>query len=161
MQHNRRSFLCAGGAAILSAMSRGPAVAQLGQVDVPSVEWLAVRIVAVTNRPPVEHKAEPKNSRDSQASAFQLAISPSNYFDREVAIHVQSASGPDMRNFLIDPCSDPRVLLEYMDQFRIEPDSLDALVLSNGNQRHLRALHDFLSATNGSLKKGMDVIIGR
>jgi metal-dependent hydrolase (beta-lactamase superfamily II) len=64
-----------------------------------------------------------------------------------------------MRSFLIDPCSDPQVLLQHMDHLRIDLSSLDALVLSGNSEREHGALHGFLSATNGCLKKDVEVVM--
>jgi metal-dependent hydrolase (beta-lactamase superfamily II) len=47
-----------------------------------------------------------------------------------------------------------------MDRLRIEPNSLDGLVLSRGERKELDALRGFLSSTNRSLKKNIDVVVG-
>jgi metal-dependent hydrolase (beta-lactamase superfamily II) len=160
MRFDRRSFLCAGGASIFSAISRRPANAQSSEIGVPCVEWLAIRIVAVAYRQPIQNSIGPiKQFQSAESTVFPPSVLLSPSFQRDATIHVQSASGSDMRSFLIDPCSDPRVLLERMDRLRINLSSLDALVLSGDNQREHEALHDFLRAANGCLKKDIEVVM--
>ncbi len=161
MRFDRRSFLCGGSASALSAISGYPASAQTAEFEMPCVEWLAIRIVAVASRPAAPDKFELiNNCQDGQTTSHRSSSSLPSRFQPEATIHVQSANGSDMRNFLIDPCADLSVLLEQMSRLRIEPSALDALVLSEGNPRATNALHDFLSATDRSLKKNLDVITG-
>ena len=150
MRFNRRSFLCGGGASVLSAIAGCPANALSDETSVPCVEWLAIRIVAVASQPSIQNSAGPVG--------FQPSATLLPGLQRDTTIHVQSACGSTMRSFLIDPCSDPQVLLEQMDHLRIDLRFLDALVLSGDSQREYEALHGFLNATNGCLKKDVEVI---
>jgi hypothetical protein len=142
MQFNRRAFLCAGSASMLSAFSRFPANAQFEEITVPCVEWLAIRIVAADGRQQIDNSI-------GSARALQT---------QDATIHVQSASGTQMRSFLIDPCADPRALLERIDRLRIDLSSLDALVLSGDSEGKREALTDFLGATDGYLKRDIEVV---
>lgn len=151
MRVDRRSFICGGGASVFSAMSRCPANAQSDEISVPCVEWLAIRIVAVSSQPSIQN--------GTGLAVFQPSATPSTGLQRAATIHIQSVCGSNMRSFLIDPCLDPLVLLEHMDDLRIDLRSIDALVLSADSQREYEALRDFLNATNGRLKKNVEVIV--
>ena len=149
MQFNRRAFLFAGSASVLSAVSGCPAYAQSEEIGAPCVEWLAVRIVAVGDR---------QQSEITGSIPFHSLATPSAGSQQDATIYVQSASGTKMRSFLIDPDSDARVLLERVDRLRIDLSSLDALVLSGDSHRKREALNDFLSAANGYLKKDIEIV---
>jgi len=129
---------------------------------VPEVDRLAVRIVtdnflfffapsrkigdlSVEQAGPLLNDQPP---RKSLAGEFGLSM------------HVESRRGTEARNILIDFGITPEVLLNNLELLKIDPMSLDALVLSHGHYDHFGGLVGFLAATQGRLKRQMPFFVG-
>jgi 7,8-dihydropterin-6-yl-methyl-4-(beta-D-ribofuranosyl)aminobenzene 5'-phosphate synthase len=74
--------------------------------------------------------------------------------------HAESQRGDEIRNVLIDFGITPEVLLNNLAILKIDPASLDALVLSHGHYDHFGGLVGFLAATKGRLKANTPFFVG-
>jgi 7,8-dihydropterin-6-yl-methyl-4-(beta-D-ribofuranosyl)aminobenzene 5'-phosphate synthase len=77
-----------------------------------------------------------------------------------LSMHVESRRGTEARNFLVDFGITPEVLLNNLELLKIDPASLDALVLSHGHYDHFGGLVGFLAATKGRLKNQIPFFVG-
>jgi 7,8-dihydropterin-6-yl-methyl-4-(beta-D-ribofuranosyl)aminobenzene 5'-phosphate synthase len=65
-----------------------------------------------------------------------------------------------VRNILVDFGYQSQTLLNNMSILKIDPASIDAMVLSHGHYDHFGGLVGFLSANKGKLKKGLPFFVG-
>jgi len=167
---SRRGLLCAGGAGFVTALigtlasSSRIARAQALASKPPEVDGLAVRIVTdnqIIKWIPtekrdgltIERRPGGNLSPDAPPSVDLVA-------EWGLSMHVESRRGSEVRNILIDFGYQPQTLLNNMSVLKIDPASLDALVLSHGHYDHFGGLVGFLSANKGRLKKGLPFFIG-
>jgi len=167
---SRRGLLCAGGAgfvaALIATLAGASRTARAQGLDgrVPEVERLSVRIV-IDNR--VVHFV-PSEKRDDLAVERRLGpnLSPDAppktdlLAEFGLAMHAESRREGETRNVLIDFGYTPETLLNNMAILKIDPSSLDALVLSHGHYDHFGGMVGFLAANRGKLKPKLPLFVG-
>jgi 7,8-dihydropterin-6-yl-methyl-4-(beta-D-ribofuranosyl)aminobenzene 5'-phosphate synthase len=165
---DRRDILCAGGAgfiatlvATLTGASKIARAQALGSA-VPQVDRLAVRIVTDNY---IFFFAPKENLKDITVERLgpQLTDQPPRKdlaAEFGLSFHVESRREAEVRNFLIDFGITPEVLLNNLAILKIDPASLDALVLSHGHYDHFGGLVGFLAATKGRLKTNTPFFVG-
>jgi 7,8-dihydropterin-6-yl-methyl-4-(beta-D-ribofuranosyl)aminobenzene 5'-phosphate synthase len=167
---SRRGLLCAGGGGFVAALigtlvnSSRMAQAQALASKPPEVDSLAVRIV--TDNQLI--KFIPTEKRDG----LTIERNPGGNLSKDtppsvesigewgLSMHAQSRRGNEVRNILIDFGYQSQTLLNNMSILKIDPTSIDAMVLSHGHYDHFGGLVGFLSANKGKLKKGLPFFVG-
>src|ERR1700704_6524524 len=167
---SRRGLLCAGGAGFVSALigtlagSSRAARAQALTSNPPEVDGLAVRIV--TDNQII--KWIPTEKRDG----FTIERRPGGNLSPDtppsvdlvaewgLSMHAESRRGNEVRNILIDFGYQSQTLLNNMSVLKIDPASIDAMVLSHGHYDHFGGMVGFLSANKGKLKKNLPFFVG-
>jgi 7,8-dihydropterin-6-yl-methyl-4-(beta-D-ribofuranosyl)aminobenzene 5'-phosphate synthase len=166
---SRRRLLCAGGAGFVSTLigtlvgtSRTARAQALGS-QVPEVDRLAVRIV--TDNQVIQFV--PSEKREGLAieriGGNQTPNAPPRTAlngEWGLSMHAESRRGNELRNILIDFGYTPETLLNNMSILRIDPSTLDALVLSHGHYDHFGGMVRFLSANKGKLRKKLPFFVG-
>jgi 7,8-dihydropterin-6-yl-methyl-4-(beta-D-ribofuranosyl)aminobenzene 5'-phosphate synthase len=77
-----------------------------------------------------------------------------------LSMHAQSQRGDEVRNVLVDFGYTPETLLNNMDILKIDPASIDAMVLSHGHFDHFGGLVGFLAANKTLLKAKLPFFVG-
>ena len=165
---DRRALLCAGGAGFIATVvatltgASKIARAQILGHTVPQVDRLAVRIVTDNY---VFFFAPKENLKDLSVEPLgpQLNDQPPRKdlaAEFGLSFHVETQRGVEVRNVLIDFGITPEVLLNNLAILKIDPASLDALVLSHGHYDHFGGLVGFLAATKGRLKTNTPFFVG-
>lgn len=167
---SRRGLLCAGGAGFVSALigtlvsTSQTAQAQALGSKPSEVDSLAVRIV--TDNQLI--KFIPTEKRDG----LTIERNPGGNLSKDappsvdligewgLSMHAQSWRDDEVRNILVDFGYQPSTLLNNMSVLKIDPASIDAMVLSHGHYDHFGGLVGFLSANKGRLKKSLPFFVG-
>jgi len=167
---SRRGLLCAGGAGFVTAVietlagSSRVARAQALTSKPPEVDRLAVRIVTdnqlikfipTEKRPGLTIERNPGGNLRKDAPPNVELIG-----EWGLSMHAESRRGSEVRNILIDFGYQPQTLLNNMSILKIDPASIDAMVLSHGHYDHFGGMVGFLSANKGKLKKGLPFFVG-
>jgi 7,8-dihydropterin-6-yl-methyl-4-(beta-D-ribofuranosyl)aminobenzene 5'-phosphate synthase len=130
----------------------------------PEVDSLAVRIV--TDNQLI--KFIPTEKRDgltierNPGGNLSKDAPPSTELIGEwgLSMHAQSRRDNEVRNILIDFGYQSNTLLNNMSVLKIDPASIDAMVLSHGHYDHFGGLVGFLSANKGKIKKSLPFFVG-
>jgi 7,8-dihydropterin-6-yl-methyl-4-(beta-D-ribofuranosyl)aminobenzene 5'-phosphate synthase len=163
-------MLCAGGAGFVTALigtlagSSRTAQAQALASKPPEVDSLAVRIVTdnqIIKFIPTE-KRDGLTIERSPGGNLSKDAPPSVELIGEwgLAMHAQSRRGNEARNILVDFGYQSQTLLNNMSILKIDPASIDAMVLSHGHYDHFGGLVGFLSANKGKLKRALPFFVG-
>jgi 7,8-dihydropterin-6-yl-methyl-4-(beta-D-ribofuranosyl)aminobenzene 5'-phosphate synthase len=167
---SRRGLLCAGGAGFVSALigtlvgSSRVAPAQALASKPPEVDRLAVRIV--TDNQLIKFiPSEKRNGLTIERNPggnLRKDAPPSVELIGEwgLSMHAESRRGSEVRNVLIDFGYQSQTLLNNMSILKIDPASIDAMVLSHGHYDHFGGMVGFLSANKGKLRKGVPFFVG-
>jgi 7,8-dihydropterin-6-yl-methyl-4-(beta-D-ribofuranosyl)aminobenzene 5'-phosphate synthase len=166
---SRRGLLRAGCASFVSTLigtlieTSRTAQAQALGAQVPEVDWLAVRIV--TDNQVVQFVPSEKReglSIERKGGNQTLDAPPHTTLTGEwgLSMHAESRRGAERRNILVDFGYTSETLLNNMSILKIDPASLDALVLSHGHYDHFGGMVGFLSANKSKLKKDLSFFIG-
>jgi 7,8-dihydropterin-6-yl-methyl-4-(beta-D-ribofuranosyl)aminobenzene 5'-phosphate synthase len=167
---SRRDLICGGGAGFVTALvgtlagSGRIARAQPLRSRVPEVDGLAVTIVTDTqlikfiptekrNGLTIERRPA-GNVRPDAPPRFDLVA------EWGLSMHAQSQRGSDVRNVLVDFGYTPETLNNNLSILRLDPEKIDALVLSHGHYDHFGGLVGFLGANKGKLKRGLPFFVG-
>jgi 7,8-dihydropterin-6-yl-methyl-4-(beta-D-ribofuranosyl)aminobenzene 5'-phosphate synthase len=157
---DRRDLLCAGGAGFVSALvatmcgAAKVARAQTLGRTIPEVDRLSVRIVT-DNYVFFFMSSQKLHDFSMERVGPQLNDQPpcrDLLAEFGLSLHVESRRGPEARNILVDFGITPEVLLNNLAILKVDPASLDALVLSHGHYDHFGGLVGFLAAAKGRLK---------
>lgn len=167
---SRRGVLCVGGAGFVSALvgtligtARTAQAEPLG-ARVPEVDRLAVRMVTdneVIHLVPSEKRGSLTIERISSLNTVPDA--PPRFTltgEWGLSMHAESRRGNETRNVLVDFGYTPEVLLTNMSILKIDPSTLDALVLSHGHFDHFGGMVGLLAANKGKLKKNLPLFVG-
>ncbi|WP_063748578.1 MBL fold metallo-hydrolase [Methylobacterium nodulans] len=167
---SRRGLLCAGGTGFVTALigtlvsTSQTAQAQALGSKPPEIDSLAVQIV--TDNQLI--KFIPTEKRDG----LTIERNPGGNLSKDappsvdllgewgLSMHAQSRRDNEVRNILIDFGYQPSTLLNNMSVLKIDPASIDAMVLSHGHYDHFGGLVGFLSANKGKLKTGLPFFVG-
>jgi 7,8-dihydropterin-6-yl-methyl-4-(beta-D-ribofuranosyl)aminobenzene 5'-phosphate synthase len=167
---SRRRLVCGGGAGFVSALiatlvsSSRVARAQVLSSKPAEVDRLAVRIVTDNqlikfiptekrNGLTIERNPGGNLSKDAPPSVELVG-------EWGLSMHAESRRGSEVRNILIDFGYQSQTLLNNMSILKIDPASIDAMVLSHGHYDHFGGMVGFLSANGGKLKKGLPFFVG-
>jgi len=167
---SRRRLVCGGGAGFVSALiatlssSSRVARAQALSSKPAEVDRLAVRIVTDNqlikfiptekrNGLTIERNPGGNLSKDAPPSVELVG-------EWGLSMHAESRRGSEVRNVLIDFGYQSQTLLNNMSILKIDPASIDAMVLSHGHYDHFGGMVGFLSANQGKLKKGVPFFVG-
>ncbi|MGA7485430.1 MAG: MBL fold metallo-hydrolase [Xanthobacteraceae bacterium] len=162
--------LCAGGAGFVSAVigtmvanARTAQARPLGRT-VPEVDRVAVRMVTdnvVIQFIPSDKRDGITIERRSGGNTTPDAP-PRAALNGEwgLSMHAQSHRGEEERNVLVDFGYTADVLLNNLSILKIDPASLDALVLSHGHYDHFGGMVGFLSAHGRALKPSLPLFVG-
>jgi 7,8-dihydropterin-6-yl-methyl-4-(beta-D-ribofuranosyl)aminobenzene 5'-phosphate synthase len=167
---SRRHLLCASGGGFVSALvaalvgNSRVARAQALSSKPAEVDRLAVRIVTdnqLIKFIPTEKRSGLTIERNPGGNLSKDAP-PSVELVGEwgLSMHAESWRGSEVRNVLIDFGYQSQTLLNNMSILKIDPASIDAMVLSHGHYDHFGGMVGFLSANKGKLKKSMPFFVG-
>jgi 7,8-dihydropterin-6-yl-methyl-4-(beta-D-ribofuranosyl)aminobenzene 5'-phosphate synthase len=161
--------LCAGGAGFVSAMmaamvagARTSEARPLGRA-VPEVDRLAVRIVTdniVIQFVPNEKRGgltiERRGGNTTPDAPPRTALNG----EWGLSMHMESHAAGEARHVMIDFGYTPEVLLNNLAILKIDPSTIDAIVLSHGHYDHFGGMTGFLKATKGKLKGKLPFFVG-
>jgi 7,8-dihydropterin-6-yl-methyl-4-(beta-D-ribofuranosyl)aminobenzene 5'-phosphate synthase len=164
----RRDVLCGSGAAafatLVSSLLAGsrPTHAAALPGAAPAIDKLTVTVVSDSYQLAVAPNA---TIGDLEIQHFGFALSdlpPSKALLSEfgLALHAESQSGGETRRVLIDFGFTSEVLNNNLDLLKIDPTTLDALVLSHGHYDHFGGLVGFLERNEGRLKPKLPLYLG-
>ncbi len=166
---HRRQVLCGGGAVVFAAMMASllggskPVRAQSIAGKVPEVDRVSVRVV-VDNYQFAVAAGKRVGSVDVQHFGWGLSGDkpPSRTLISEfgLSMHAESKRGSETRNLLMDFGFTHQALNNNASLLAIEPNELDALVLSHGHYDHFGGLVGFLQQTKGKLKAKLPFYVG-
>jgi 7,8-dihydropterin-6-yl-methyl-4-(beta-D-ribofuranosyl)aminobenzene 5'-phosphate synthase len=162
-------MLCSGGAGFVSAMMAALAASArtadarpLGRT-VPEVDRLAVRIVTdniVIQFVPNEKRGgltiERRGGNTTPDAPPRTALNG----EWGLSMHMESHVAGETRHVLIDFGYTPEVLLNNLAILKIDPSTIDAIVLSHGHYDHFGGMTGFLKATKGKLKGKLPFFVG-
>ena len=166
---DRRHVLCGGGALAFSAMMTSllggskPVFAQTIAGSVPEVDSVSIRVVVDSYQFAV---AAGKKVGPVDIQHFGWGLSPNKPPGRTLisefglSMHAQSRRGSETRNLLMDFGFTPEALNNNISLLAIDPNELDALVLSHGHYDHFGGLVGFLQQNWGTLKSKLPFYVG-
>jgi 7,8-dihydropterin-6-yl-methyl-4-(beta-D-ribofuranosyl)aminobenzene 5'-phosphate synthase len=166
---DRRDVLCAGGAAVLSAMvatllgGSKPVRAEGITGPVPEVDQVSVRVVVDSYQIAV---VPGTTAGDVEIQHFGWGIGggkpPGKTLISEFGLSMlaESRRGAETRNILMDFGFTPGALVNNVELLGIDPAGLDALVLSHGHWDHFGGLAGFLRESKGKLKARLPLYVG-
>jgi 7,8-dihydropterin-6-yl-methyl-4-(beta-D-ribofuranosyl)aminobenzene 5'-phosphate synthase len=160
----RRDVLCAGGAAafsyLVAALLGGakPARAQALSGPVPEVDRLAVRVVTDSYQLAI---APNMKVGDVEVERFGMPPAGKSLLGEfGLAMHLESRRGDVTRNMLLDFGFTPETLNNNIEMLGIEPESIDALILSHGHYDHFGGLAGFLREHRDKLRSDLPLYLG-
>jgi len=166
---NRRHLLCGGGAIAFSAMMASllgaskPVLAETMSGKVPEVDRLSIRVVVDSYQFAV---APGKKVGPIDIQHFGWGLSrdkpPGRTLISEfgLSMHAESSRDGETRNILMDFGFTPEALNNNMSLLGIDPNELDALVLSHGHYDHFGGLIGFLDKFRGKLPADIKLYAG-
>lgn len=165
---DRRAVLCGGGAAafgtLVASLLGGakPVRAQMLSGSVPEVDRVAVRVVVDSYQIAVAPSIK-AGTVDIRRFGWPLGPqAPGKALSSEfgLSMHIESQSGPVVRQVLVDFGYTPQALNNNAEILGIDPAALDALVLSHGHYDHFGGLLGFLDASKGRLRQWTPLYVG-
>jgi 7,8-dihydropterin-6-yl-methyl-4-(beta-D-ribofuranosyl)aminobenzene 5'-phosphate synthase len=131
---------------------------------VPEVDKLAVRMVTdnvVIQFVPNETRGSLTIERRSGGNTTPDAPPRTGlHGEWGLSMHAESQIGSETRHVLIDFGYTPDVLLNNMEVLKLDPSTIDALVLSHGHYDHFGGMVGFLKASRGRLKPKLPFFVG-
>src|SRR5215510_12668762 len=156
---DRRRFLQAsaaiGGALVGSRAGRAGAAAR---IDVPVVDRVVVR--EITDN---QHNIFLKPLERPGLAVQRVGLMPAGKtLESEwgLALHIESTRGGEQRRYLLDFGFTPDVYANNLELLRIEPDQINALILSHGHFDHYGGLIGFLEARRVEMRKDLHLYTG-
>ena len=163
---SRRQLLAAAGSAAFFKGSLfagvGTARAQPLSGSVPEVDRVAVRVVTDSYHHAFEPSRKVGNVEVQRTGTSLSKGGPPRVLQNEwgLSLHLESTSGADTRQVLIDFGFSAATLNNNLELLRVDPSRLDALVLSHGHYDHFGGLVGFLQASKGKLKPKLPFYLG-
>ncbi|HUI61000.1 MAG TPA: MBL fold metallo-hydrolase [Steroidobacteraceae bacterium] len=166
---SRRDVLCGGGAGVLSGMIAAllgdvqPVRAETLSGSAPEIDALTVRVV-VDNYQMAVAPSRAQNGVEIQHFGWGIHkdTPPGRTLISEfgLAMHVESRRGSEARSVLMDFGFTPEALINNAELLGIDPQLLDALVLSHGHYDHFGGLVGFLQKHKSTLKPRLPFYVG-
>jgi len=168
ISEKRRQLLCASGAGTLAALfgglfsaSNGVRAEPVGQ-SVPVVDRLSIQVLVDSFH---QALAPSQTINGIEIRRFSLPVTeqrPRHALHSEfgLSLHLTSARGDDTREILLDFGYTPEALLNNMRIMNIQPEALEALVLSHGHFDHFGGLLGFLETNRDRLRAGIPLYVG-
>jgi 7,8-dihydropterin-6-yl-methyl-4-(beta-D-ribofuranosyl)aminobenzene 5'-phosphate synthase len=160
----RRDLLCAGGAAAFSYLVAAllgeakPAHAQALRGAVPEVDRLSVRVVTDSYQ-----LAIAPNMRVGDVEVERFGMPPAGKSllgEFGLSLYLESRRGSEIRNILLDFGFTPETLNNNLQMLGIDPESIDAFLLSHGHYDHFGGLVGFLQLNGGKLRTDLPLYLG-
>jgi 7,8-dihydropterin-6-yl-methyl-4-(beta-D-ribofuranosyl)aminobenzene 5'-phosphate synthase len=164
----RRDILCSGGSAIFSSVVAAllgdskPVQAQKISGSVPEVDHAAIRVVTDNYQFALSPSGKIGDVMVERVG-FPLSDKPPEKVllsEFGLSLHLETQLGSETRNVLIDFGYSSPTLLNNLEILAIDPNKLDALVLSHGHYDHFGGMVGFLAATKGKRKPKLPLYIG-
>jgi len=167
MPMTRRNFVRAGtavaGTILLGASIRrsGPAPAGAQASAPPTVDRLAVRVVVDSYQDALVRTAR---VGDVEVQRFGVVFGPGlgkhvhNEFG--LSLHLESQRGSETRQALLDFGFTPTALFNNLDLLKIDPASIDALIVSHGHFDHFGGLVPWLKRDRGKMRADLPLYVG-
>ncbi|MEZ2126832.1 MULTISPECIES: MBL fold metallo-hydrolase [unclassified Sinorhizobium] len=165
---DRRELICGGGAALLVGLLAGllggaaPVRAEKLTGAVPELDRVAVRVLIDSYQFAVT-PGKKIDGLDIQHFGWGIGNHPparTLISEFGLSMHVETQSGSETRNILIDFGFTPEALNNNIELVGLDPGALDALVLSHGHYDHFGGLVGFLQRANGRLKPRLPLYVG-
>ena len=166
---DRRHVLCGGGAIAFSAIMTSllgtskPVYAETIAGSVPEVDRVSIRVVVDSYQFAVA-AGKKVGPVDIQHFGWGLARDkpPGRTLISEfgLSMHAELRRGSETRNLLMDFGFTPEALNNNINLLGIDPNELDALVLSHGHYDHFGGLVGFLQQNRGTLKGKLPFYVG-
>lgn len=165
---DRHAILCGSGAVALEAMLASmlggatPVRAEGLNGSVPTVDRLAVRVLIDSYQIAVAPSSKSGNV-EIRRFGWPIGEHPPNralISEFGLSMHVESRSGDDTRQMLVDFGYTPLAMTNNAEILGIDPAALDALVLSHGHYDHFGGLVGFLDANKGRIRPGIPLLVG-
>ena len=163
----RRNFVRAGtavaGTFLLGTSIRrsGPAPAGAQTSAPPTVDRLAVRVVVDSYQDALVRTArvgEVEVQRFGVVSGAGLGKHVHNEFG--LSLHLESQRGSETRPALLDFGFTPTALFNNLDLLKIDPASIDALIVSHGHFDHFGGLVPLLKRDRGKMRADLPLYVG-
>jgi len=160
----RRRFLqnsmALGGAMLACCGGRSARAAAAPRLEVPVVDRVVVREIT-DNQHNIFLKPLERPGLSVQRTGFPAA-SQGKTLESEwgLALHIESAKGSESRRYLLDFGFTPQVYANNLDLLKIDPATVDALILSHGHFDHYGGLIGFLEARRGQLRRNLRLYSG-
>jgi 7,8-dihydropterin-6-yl-methyl-4-(beta-D-ribofuranosyl)aminobenzene 5'-phosphate synthase len=159
---DRRRFLQST-AAVSSLLASGigrPAGAATDRVDAPVVDRVVVREIT-DNQHNIFLKPLEKPGLAVQRTGFPAAPQGKTLESEwGLALHIESTKGAQTRRYLLDYGFTSDVYLNNLELMKIDPATVDAMILSHGHFDHWGGLIGFLEARRPQMRKDLRLYTG-
>jgi 7,8-dihydropterin-6-yl-methyl-4-(beta-D-ribofuranosyl)aminobenzene 5'-phosphate synthase len=158
---DRRRFLQASAAVGSSLVATGigrPAVAAT-RIEVPAVDRIVVQEVT-DGAHDVFLRGSEQPGLTVQRTGPNAAQGRTLHSEWGLALHIESQRGGEARRYLLDFGFTPEVYANNIEIMKIEPDRVDALILSHGHFDHYGGLIGFLEARREHMRKDLRLYTG-
>jgi 7,8-dihydropterin-6-yl-methyl-4-(beta-D-ribofuranosyl)aminobenzene 5'-phosphate synthase len=160
---HRRRFLQAsaalGGALVSSGIGRSVR-AETAHVDAPAVDRVVVREIT-DNQHNIFLRPLERPGLTVQRTGFPGAARGKTLESEwGLALHVESTKGSESRRYFLDFGFTSGVYANNLDLLKIDPGTVDALILSHGHFDHYGGLIGFLEARRAQMRKDLRLYTG-
>lgn len=156
----RREFLAGGialGGTLVLGGRRAAWAANLLSAP-PSVDRLAVRVVVDSYQDALVRSMKVGNVEVQRVGIVGLGKHLHAEFG--LSLHLESQRGAEKQNFLLDFGYTPGALLNNLDILKIDPASIDALIVSHGHFDHYGGLVPFLKRERAKMHGNLPLYVG-
>jgi 7,8-dihydropterin-6-yl-methyl-4-(beta-D-ribofuranosyl)aminobenzene 5'-phosphate synthase len=149
-----------GGSLLACCAGRSARAAAAPRLEVPVVDRVVVREIT-DNQHNIFLKPLEQPGLTVQRTGFPAA-SQGKTLESEwgLALHIESTKGSESRRYLLDFGFTPQVYTNNLDLLKIDPASVDALILSHGHFDHYGGLIGFLEGRRAQLRKNLRLYTG-
>jgi 7,8-dihydropterin-6-yl-methyl-4-(beta-D-ribofuranosyl)aminobenzene 5'-phosphate synthase len=165
MQRFKRRRFMQGSAAALGALAtyrlvQSGRAAAAGLIDVPVVDRVVVREIT-DNQHNIFLKPLQRPGLVVERTGFP-AVSQGKTLESEwgLALHIESTKGGESRRYLLDFGFTSDVYVNNLELMKIDPATVDALILSHGHFDHYGGLVGFLEARRAQMRKDLRLYTG-
>jgi 7,8-dihydropterin-6-yl-methyl-4-(beta-D-ribofuranosyl)aminobenzene 5'-phosphate synthase len=157
-----RGSMILGGTALMAALPLRPARRLLhAQTSTPpTVDRLGVRVVIDSFQDALARSQKVGNVDVQRFGVFGAGLDKQVHNEFGLSLHLESVRGGETRNFLLDFGFTPAALMNNLAIFKVDPATLDALILSHGHFDHYGGLIGLLHEGRATMRDDLPIYVG-